>query len=95
MVDQVFRRQIVQNIEIYVDNIVIKIQLMTGFAEDLKETLGTLRRVGLKLYPSKCICGLKSGKFLRHIVSHIELRANLEETSIFVDIRSLKSIKKS
>lgn len=52
LVDQVFRQQIGRNVEIYVDDIVIKSRQMIDFADDLEETLATLRDVWLKLSPT-------------------------------------------
>lgn len=54
LVNKVFRKQIGRNVEIYVDNIVIKSPKMKDYARDLIETLDTLRRIGLKLNPAKC-----------------------------------------
>lgn len=75
------------------DDIVIKSRKMADFVKDLEETLYNRRRVGLKLNPSKCTFGVKSGKFLGHIVSHRGLQGNPEKASVFGDMKSLKNIR--
>lgn len=74
-------------------DIVVKSRRMDDFADDLTETLATLRRVGLKLNPAKCTFGVRSGKFLGYIVSHKELRTNLEKTQAVEAILSPRNIR--
>lgn len=93
MVDQVFQHQVRRNIEVYVNDIIIKSRKMDDFADDLEEMLTTLREVDFKLNPAKCTFGVGSGKFLGYIVSHKELRANPKKTQAIEAIRSPKSIR--
>lgn len=80
LVDQVFRQQIGRNVEIYVDDIIIKSLEMVDFVDELEETLATLRDVGLKLNPTKCTFEVSSWKFFGYIISHKGLRTNPEKT---------------
>ncbi|XP_073138783.1 uncharacterized protein [Henckelia pumila] len=69
MMDRVFKNQLGRNVEVYVDDILVKSRTRNHFIPDLEETFGTLRRYGLKLNPAKCVFGVKSGKFLGFVVT--------------------------
>nr|GEV89874.1 hypothetical protein [Tanacetum cinerariifolium] len=51
--DRAFDRQIGQNLEIYVDELVIKSHTETELLRDIKETFRTLRKINMKLNPKK------------------------------------------
>nr|GFA28974.1 reverse transcriptase domain-containing protein [Tanacetum cinerariifolium] len=51
LVDQAFAKQICQNLEIYVDDLVIKSRTETELLRDIKETFRTLRKINMKFNP--------------------------------------------
>ncbi|KAK4381466.1 hypothetical protein Sango_2965400 [Sesamum angolense] len=51
-----------RNIEVYVDDMLVKIRQMDQHLVDLPQTFGTLRRFHMKLNP-ECAFGVRSGKF--------------------------------
>ena len=63
-----FRPQIGRNIEVYVDDMLVKSLDEGKHLDDLQETFNTLRRYHMKLNPSKCAFGVASGKFLGFMV---------------------------
>ena len=65
-----FRPQIGRNVEVYVDDMLVKILDEEKHLDGLQETFDTLRQYNLKLNPSKCAFGVSSSKFLGFIVSH-------------------------
>ena len=69
LVNQMFNRQIDKNMEIYVDNMLIKSNEAKTHLEDLQETFNTLRRYKLKLNLVKYLFGVSLGKFLGFLVS--------------------------
>ena len=64
-----FREQIGRNMEIYVDDMLVKSKEELTHLDDLKETFATLRRYQMKLNPNKCAFVVASGKFLGFMVS--------------------------
>ena len=64
-----FSKQIGQNIEVYVDDMLVKSKEEPAHLDDLKETFTTLKQYQMKLNPSKCVFGIASGKFLGFMVS--------------------------
>ena len=58
LVNHMFRPQIGQNVEVYVDDILVKSQDEKIHLDDLQETFDTLRQYNMKLNPSKCAFGV-------------------------------------
>jgi hypothetical protein len=71
-----FADQLHRNIEVYVDDVVIKTRNPDGLIADLEETFSSLRRFRWKLNPTKCIFGVPSGKLLGFIISNRGIEAN-------------------
>ena len=69
LVNQMFSKQIGRNVEVYIDDMLVKSKEEEDHLDDLKETFNTLRQYNMKLNPSKCAFGVSSGKFLRFMVS--------------------------
>ena len=70
LVNNMFRPQIGWNVEVYVDDMLVKSLDEEEHLEDLQETFDTLRRFSMKLNPSKCVFRVSSRKFLGFMVSH-------------------------
>lgn len=64
MMDKVFIEQAGRNIEVYVDDMIVKSEEETKHQGDLDETFNTIRRYNLRLNPEKCSFGIQAGKFL-------------------------------
>ena len=90
-----FRPQIGRNIEVYVDDMLVKSLDEGKHLDDLQETFNTLRRYNMKLNPSKCAFGVASGKFLGFMVSHRGVEANLEKIKAILDIKPSQNTKAS
>ncbi|XP_074574021.1 uncharacterized protein LOC141830496 [Curcuma longa] len=61
LMDRVFQQQQGRNIEVYVDDILIKTTRADSLIADIEETCSTLRQYGLKLNPAKCLFGVRAG----------------------------------
>ena len=64
-----FSKQIERNMEVYVDDMLVKSTEESAHLDDLQETFITLKQYQMKLNPSKCAFGVASGKFLGFMVS--------------------------
>ena len=76
LVNRMFSRQIGRNVEVHVDNMLVKIKDEADHLDDLKETFSTLRKYNMKLNPAKCVFAITSGKFLGFMVSQRGIEAN-------------------
>ena len=91
--NQMFSKQIGRNMEVYVDNILVKSKEAKTHLEDLQETFDTLRRYRMKLNPVKCVFGVLSGKFLDFMVSHQGIEANPKKVRAILNMTSLRMVK--
>lgn len=79
LMNQIFKHQIGCNIEVYMNNILIKSTQAENLINDIEETCSTLRRYSLKLNPSKCLFIMKSDRFLRYIITERGIEVNFEK----------------
>ena len=93
LVNQMFRPQIGRNIEVYVDDMLVKSLDEEKHLDDLKETFDTLRRHQMKLNLSKCAFRVSSGKFLGFMVSQRGIEANPDKIQAILDMEPPKNIK--
>nr|GEZ84429.1 reverse transcriptase domain-containing protein [Tanacetum cinerariifolium] len=68
LVDSAFEGQVSQNLEVYVDDLVIKIHTEDELVRDIEETFRTLRKVNMKLNPKKYTFGSTEGMFLGYLI---------------------------
>jgi hypothetical protein len=68
--------QIGKNVQLYVDDVIIKIKEKHTLINDLRETFDNLRRLRMKLNPTKCTFGVSTGKLLGFLVSSHGIEAN-------------------
>ena len=61
LVNQMFEKQIRRNVEVYVDDMLVKCKEEEDHLDNLRETFNTLRQYIMKLNPSKCAFGVSSG----------------------------------
>ncbi|KAL0451934.1 UNVERIFIED_CONTAM: hypothetical protein Slati_1171500 [Sesamum latifolium] len=57
LVDKIFRPQLGRNMEVYVDDMLVKSKEAHHHVEDLEETFAVLRKYRVKLNPEKCTFG--------------------------------------
>ena len=53
-----FNKQISKNMEVYIDDMLIKSKEELAHLDDLKETFTNLKQYQMKLNPSKCVFGV-------------------------------------
>jgi hypothetical protein len=71
--------QIGQNIQVYIDDVVITTKREESLINDLKETFDNLDRYKLKLNPTKSSFGISAGQVLGFLVSARGIEANPEK----------------
>ena len=68
--NKTFCNLIIDIVEVYVDDIMVKTKVGTTLVEDLSLVFDRLRATRTKLNPEKCIFGISAGKLLGFLVSH-------------------------
>ncbi|RDX92621.1 hypothetical protein CR513_25221, partial [Mucuna pruriens] len=86
LMDWIFKDHIENQLEVYVDDMVVKSKKETGHAENLASIFKVLRRYQLRLNPKKCSFGVKAGKFLDFMLTKRGIKANLEKFNIECEV---------
>ena len=91
--NHMFSPQIGRNVEVYIDDMLMKSWDEDKHLDGFQETFYTLRRYNMKLNPSKCVFGVSSGKFLGFMVSHRGIEANLDKIQAILNMEPPRNIK--
>ena len=70
---RMFKPQHSKNIEIYIDDMVVKSKVESEHVNDLENIFEILRKHNLHLNASKCSFGVSSGKFLGYMIKELKL----------------------
>ncbi|GJV73945.1 reverse transcriptase domain-containing protein [Tanacetum coccineum] len=95
LVDKAFHKKIGRNLEVYVDDLVIKSRTENEIVRDIEETFKTLREINMKLNPKKCTFGVEEGMFLGYKVNTKGLKVCPAEKSLSFFKTLKKCTKKS
>ena len=79
MMTKMFEPQLGKNVEVYIDDVVVKSKLVSEHVEDLTSIFEILREHKLCLNASKCSFGISLGKFLGYMVTHKGIEVNLDQ----------------
>ena len=88
-----FSHQIGRNVEVYVDDMLVKSKEEANPLDDLKETFSTLHKCNMKLNPAKCVFAIALGKFLGFMVSQQGIEVNPDKVKAIIEVKSPKTVK--
>ena len=81
MMTRIFEPQLGKNIEVYIDDVVVKSKVVSEHVGDLRDIFEILRKHKLCLNASKCSFSIVSGKFLGYMVTHRGIEVNLDQAN--------------
>nr|GFA52171.1 reverse transcriptase domain-containing protein [Tanacetum cinerariifolium] len=93
LMDKAFESQIGRNIEVYVDDLVVKSHTEAEMVKDIEETFQTLRKINMKLNPKKCSFGLAEGVFLGYVITPEGIKPCPKKTKAVLQLPSPQTIK--
>ena len=93
LMNKMFARQIGRNVQVYVDDMLVKSRREEDHLADLKETFDTLRSFNMKLNPEKCAFGVTAGKFLGFMVSQRGIEANPDKIRAIIEMTPPRNVK--
>ena len=88
MMTRTFESQLGKNIEIYIDDMVVKSKVVSEYLGDLGNILEVLRKYKLRLNASKCSFGVGSGKVLGYMVTHRGIEVNPDQIKAINNLQS-------
>ena len=90
---KMFESLLGKNIEIYIDDMVVKSKMVSEHLGDLRAIFEVLRNYKLRLNASKCSFGVGSGKFLGYMVTYRGIEVNLDQIKAINNLRSPRNPK--
>ena len=82
-----------KNIEIYIDDMVVKSKVVAEHLANLRVIFEILRSYKLCLNASKCSFGVGSGKFLSYMVTHKGIEVNPDQIKAINNLRTPRNPK--
>ena len=82
----IFHDMLHQELEVYVDDMIIKSKRTYEHLTDLKKLFDRLRKYQLKLNPAKCAFGIRSGKLLGFMVSRHDIEINPGKIKVITEM---------
>ena len=93
MMTRMFELQLGKNIEIYIDDMVVKSKMVSEHVGDLRAIFEILRKYKLRLNASRCSFGVGSGKFLGYMVTHRGIEVNHDQIKAINNLQSPRNPK--
>nr|GEY93226.1 reverse transcriptase domain-containing protein [Tanacetum cinerariifolium] len=93
LMDKAFESQMGRNIEVYVDDLVVKSHTEAEMVRDIEETFRTLRKINMKLNPKKCSFGLAEGVFLGYVITPEGIKPCPDKIAAVLQLPSPQTVK--
>nr|GEX13818.1 reverse transcriptase domain-containing protein [Tanacetum cinerariifolium] len=93
LVDKALNSQVGRNIEVYINDLVIKSHTKTEMLRDIDETFRTLRKINMKLNPKKYTFETVEGMFLGFMIRPEGIKPCQDKTEVVLQLPSPWTIK--
>ncbi|KAJ9536180.1 hypothetical protein OSB04_un000640 [Centaurea solstitialis] len=93
LVNMMFKEHLGRTMEVYIDDMLVKLERSTDHVAHLKQSFDILRQYKMKLNPTKCSFGVRAGKFLGYLVTQRGIEASPEQVKAITEIQSPRNIK--
>ena len=93
MMTRMFESQLQKNIEIYIDDMMVKSKVVSEHLGDLGIIFEILRKYKLRLNASKCSFGVGSSRFLGYMVTHRGIEVNHDQIKAINNLQSPRNSK--
>ena len=93
LMNKIFAHQLGRNVQVYVDDMLVKSVRENDHLNDLQETFNTLRSYNMKLNPSKCVFEVTARKFLGFMVSQRGIVVNPEKVQAILELEPPRTVK--
>ena len=93
LMNKMFAHQIGRNVQVYVDDMLLKSLRENDHLSNLQESFDTLQAYNMKLNPNKCVFRVTVGKFPGFMVSQRGIKVNPEKIRAIMELAPPKIIK--
>lgn len=91
--DKIFEKHIGKNVEVYVEDILVKLKKKVDHLIDLTKTLSNLPRIGLKVKVAKCTFGVTRGIFLGHTIIKEGIKPHPKKIEAIISKKTPRTMK--
>jgi len=92
LMDKVFKEKNGRNMEVYVDDMIVKSCEVENNVKDLEEVFARVRKYDIRLNPKKCVFGVRGGKFLGFVLTSKGIKANIDKCEEVLKMISLTNL---
>jgi hypothetical protein len=85
MMNNVFRNEIGNMLEVYMDDMIVKSEEENDHTMHLRKVFEQARKYNMRFNPEKCTFGVKAGKFLGFYLTERGIEANPDKCRAFFD----------
>ena len=93
LMNKMFAQQIERNVQVYVDDMLVKRRREEDHLDDLRETFDTLRSYNMKLNLGKYAFKVTAGKFLGFMVFQSGIEANPNKIQAIIEMAPSRNMK--
>ncbi|XP_057443195.1 uncharacterized protein LOC130734919 [Lotus japonicus] len=93
LMDRVFQGLVGRNMEVYVDDMIVKSVFGSNHHKDLMEAFGRIRKHNMRLNPEKCSFGIRGGKFLGFMITSRGIKINPDKCKAIQEMKSPSNVK--
>ena len=93
LVNRMFKDLIGKSMEVYVDDMLVKLKTAGDHIEHLNQMFNILQKYRIKLNPLKYAFGVRSSNFLGFMVNQRGIKANLEKINVLLEMSSPRKPK--
>ena len=93
MTTRMFEPQLGKNIEVYIDDMVVKSKVVSDHVKDLGNIFEIMRKHKLRLNASKCSFGVGSSKFFGCMVTHRRIEVNPDQVKAITNLQPSQNSK--
>ena len=93
LVNEMFSDQLVNTMEVYIDDMLVKSFRAKSHVEDLRRCFAILNKDEVKLNPAKCTFAVTSGEFLGYMVTKRGIKSNPRKIAAIMELPSPKNMR--
>ena len=93
MMTRMFEPQLGKNIEVYIDDIVVKSKVVSKHVGDLEDIFEILSKHKLCLNTSKCSFGMGLGKYIGYMVTHLGIEVSPDQVKAINNLQPPRNPK--
>ena len=93
LMNKVFPEHIESLMEVYIDDMLVKMKEVNNLLSDIEVIFNYLRRHNMRLNPQKCTFAVQAKIFLGFMLTHRGIEANPDKCQSILKMKSLTSIK--